>query len=229
MMTTTTAPSGSRILLADEERLFRTALRLALDEEDGLLVVAEAATGDEALLQICTAQPDLALVATALPGPTVAEICAFARSEAPQCKVLVLDDEPRHRSLLSALQAGAAGYLTRDRGFAHLVGTTRAMLRGEAYVPPEMLGGLLHDLIQRRRNDDAGLRRFERLSKRERQVLACIAAGKDAAVTAAELAISTQTARTHIQNVLGKLEVHSRLEAAAFAYEPAIQDRLLIP
>jgi two-component system NarL family response regulator len=224
-----TVPARARILLADEEMLFRTALRLALDEEDGLVVVAEAATGQEALSQLQQMRPELALLAASLPGTGVAEICAAAQAQSPRCRVLVLDDEPRHATLLSALQSGADGYLTRDSGFGHLVASTRAILRGEAYVPPIMLGGLLHDLIQRRRNDDAGLRRFERLSRRERQVLAAIAAGKDAVATAAELAISTQTARTHIQNVLSKLEVHSRVEAAAFAYEPAIYDRLLVP
>ncbi|MFN2538023.1 MAG: LuxR C-terminal-related transcriptional regulator [Mycobacteriales bacterium] len=220
--------TSARILLADAELLFRTALRLALEDEDDLTVTAEASTGDEAVAELAATHPDVALLAVELPGAGAAEVCAAARQLTPRCCVLVLDTEPCHANLLASLEAGADGYLTSDQGFEHLVESTRAVLRGEAAVPPTMLGGLLHHLIQRRRHDDAGVRKFERLSRRERQVLAAIASGKGVVETAEELVISTQTARTHIQNVLSKLEVHSRIEAVAFAFEPAIQERLTV-
>lgn len=218
----------ARIVLADDEQLFRAALRSALDEEPGLSVVAQAGTAEQAMTHILDRQPHLALIATSLSDMLVQQLCAGIKAQAPQCKVLVLDGEPRHETLVAALRSGADGYLTRDAGLSHLVECIHALLEGQAWVPPAMLSGLLFELIQRRRDEDAGLRRFERLSRREREVLSAIASGKDAAQTAAELAISTQTARTHIQNVLSKLEVHSRIEAASFAFEPAIHERLAV-
>jgi DNA-binding NarL/FixJ family response regulator len=218
----------ARIVLADDEQLFRAALRSALDDEPGLSVVAQAGSAEQAMTQIVELQVHLALIATSLHDVPVQQLCASVKAQSPQCKVLVLDDEPRHETLVASLRSGADGYLTRDVAFSHLVECIHALLAGQAWVPPAMLSGLLFELIQRRREEDAGLRRFERLSRREREVLAALASGKDAAQTAAELAISTQTARTHIQNVLSKLEVHSRVEAASFAFEPAIHERLTV-
>ena len=94
------------------------------------------------------------------------------------------------------------------------------VFEGHAYIPPPLLGGLLHELVQSNRaQQPVADARFDRLSKREREVLDLLAAGKDQVGIARTLVISPQTARTHIQNVLGKLEVHSRLEAVALALE----------
>jgi DNA-binding NarL/FixJ family response regulator len=100
------------------------------------------------------------------------------------------------------------------------------VLRGEAVVPRRLLGALLGTLIQRRRRDNEAAARFARLTRREREILTLVADGEDRQSIARALFISPQTARTHIQNMLTKLEVHSRIEAARFAHEHGYTDDL---
>jgi DNA-binding NarL/FixJ family response regulator len=109
--------------------------------------------------------------------------------------------------------------VSRDEGLADMLRNIRAAIRGEACVPRRLLGGVLAELIARRRRDDAVQQKYERLSRREREVLSLLAEGSDHMHIARLLVISPQTARTHIQNILEKLEVHSRVEAAGLALE----------
>jgi DNA-binding NarL/FixJ family response regulator len=133
--------------------------------------------------------------------------------------VLVLIDTQDPTEILSALETGAVGTVSRDDRLDDVLHTVRAALRGEACVPRRLLGGILGELIARRRRDDAVQQRYGRLSRREREVLALLAEGHDHTRIATALVISPQTARTHIQNILEKLEVHSRVEAAGLALE----------
>lgn len=129
--------------------------------------------------------------------------------------------------LLEVLDAGANGYLTRDAPLAELIRATRAVHGGETLVPPKMLGPLLSSLLRRKRDQDRAFERLARLTVREREVLALLAQGSDNDGIARALVISPQTARTHIQNILGKLEVHSRLEAAAFVTRSGLLGNLV--
>jgi DNA-binding NarL/FixJ family response regulator len=146
--------------------------------------------------------------------------------EVPECRVIVFSGQEDEQILVKALEAGASGYLSKGSPLAELIGATRAVNRGEALVPPRMLGALLQRLIFRRRERDEALKRLAKLTRREREVLALVAQGFDNDKIAQELVISPETARTHIQNVLGKLGVHSRLEAAAFVTQNGILDDL---
>ena len=133
---------------------------------------------------------------------------------------VVVDVEAGGPELVRALEAGARGYWAEDLGAAELDLAVQTVAEGHAFIPPALLGGLLHDLVQAKRDErPVQDERFDRLSRREREVLDLLAEGKDQVGIARELVISPQTARTHIQNVLGKLEVHSRLEAVALAVE----------
>ncbi len=209
-----------RILIAEERGLFRSALRVALDNEDGLRVVGEAADAADALDASKRLEPHLVVLADTLAGAgSLTQTCAALQQLDPPPTVLVLTASDDEQLLLSVLDAGAIGYVTRGSRLTDLVHTVHAALRGEACVPRRMLGGLLKELIQRRRTSEAGDDRLARLSARERQVLAELAQGLDGDAIARQLFISPQTVRTHIQNVLAKLEVHSRLEAANIARE----------
>lgn len=214
------------VLVADRDVLFRTAVAAVLAQQPGFRVVAEAGDADEAVRHLLAELPAIALVGAELPPGGGPALCTAARTAGYEGKLVVYSTEPVHVTLLAAMEAGADGYLVQDLDVPQLVETLHAVLRGEAYVPVTMLGGLLHDLVQRRRDRSAGERRLDRLSRREREVLALLAGGRDVASIAAELVISVQTARTHIQNVMTKLEVHSRLEAVAFAREHGILDRI---
>src|SRR5207247_3996261 len=140
----------------------------------------------------------------------------------PDCRVIVFSAQEDEQVLVEALEAGASGYLSKGSPLANLIEATRAVHRGEALIPPRMLGAVLRRLIVRRRERDEALKRMARLTRREREVLALVARGEDNDGIAQHLVISPETARTHIQNVLGKLGVHSRLEAAAFVTQNGI-------
>jgi DNA-binding NarL/FixJ family response regulator len=130
----------------------------------------------------------------------------------------VLTSEEDLVALVDALRAGANGYLTKETSLEELVDAARAVARGEVVVPPQMLGQLVMTLVQQggKKTDDS-IMTLSKLTRRERQVLALLADGSDKDAIARTLAISPQTARTHVQNILAKLGLHSRLEAAAFA------------
>ncbi len=216
-----------RVLLSDEQALFREAVKVVLSREDDLTVVGEAADGLQAVAEAERLRPDVALLDADLPNCD--GICATEqiRARVPDCRVIVFSAQEDEQILISALEAGASGYLSKGAPMEDLIHATRAVHRGDALVPPAMLGGLLRQLIYHRESRDDALRRMAVLTRREREVLVLLAQGADNDGMAQRLVISPDTARTHIQNVLGKLGVHSRLEAAAFVTQNGILDDLV--
>jgi DNA-binding NarL/FixJ family response regulator len=215
------------ILLADSQSLFREAVKVVLESEPGLEVVAEAGDGLEAVREAERTRPDVALVDLNLPNGDGIRATYMITEQVPACRVAVLADLEDERVLVDAVEAGASGYLTKECALSELIDAARAIYAGETLIPRRMLGPLLARLIQRRREQDGALRRTARLTRREREVLALLAEGADNDAIAQTLVISPQTARTHIQNVLSKLGVHSRLEAAAFVMQNGILDELV--
>jgi DNA-binding NarL/FixJ family response regulator len=224
---TTAMPDGEiRILLADAHSLFREALATALGGEPDLSVVAEARDGLQAVEEAVRSRPDVALLEEDLPNCEGVRATRLIGEQVPDCRVILLAAEENQETLAAAVEAGVSGYLTKSSPLTDLIEAARAVHRGEMLVPPRMLGGLLSRLVNRRQEQDEAVRRLARLTRRERQVLMLLAEGGDNDSIAQALVISPQTARTHIQNVLGKLEVHSRLEAAALALQSGIIDDL---
>lgn len=215
-----------RVLLADEQSLFREAVKVVLSNEADIVIVGEATTGLEAIDRVEQERADVALLDADLPNcdgiRATQQICL----RSPACRVIVFSGQEDEQVLVEALEAGASGYLTKQSPLVDLIAATRAVHRGEALVPPRMLGALLQRLIIRRRERDEALRRLAQLTRREREVLGLLAQGADNDAIARELVISPETARTHIQNLLGKLGVHSRLEAAAFVTQNALLNDL---
>lgn len=205
-----------RVMLADQHALFREAVRKVLESEAEILVVAEARDGGEAISEAERTLPHVAILDVDLPMSDGSQTTAAIKAAVPGCRVLVLSAREDYRGLVEVLDAGASGYITRESPLAQLIDATRAVHRGDTLVPPAMLGPLLNGLLRRKRDQDRAFERIARLTVREREVLALLAEGFDNDAIARTLVISPQTARTHIQNILGKLEVHSRLEAAAF-------------
>ena len=211
--------SRPRILLADEFALFRAALRVALEEEGGFSVVDETVDVCSTLAAIARHKPALALVDVDLPGGGGVAVCTGVIDNGHPTRVVLLAPDRDVETLMQGLEAGAIGFATRQGRLADLVASLASVVGGEVSVPPRMLGSLLHELINRRRAEDARRDRLARLSAREREVLSLLGVGSDHESIARALVISPQTARTHIQNVLNKLEVHSRVEAVALALE----------
>ena len=219
--------SPIRILLADMHALFREALRTGLESESDFQVVGEARNGPEAVAEAERTIPDVAILDMDLPVTDGVRATLLIVERSPHCRVLILGPNDDYRRLVEALDAGASGYLTKEAPLAELVEATRAVYRGDTLVPPRMLGPLLVNLLRRRKEQDRVHNRIARLTPREREVLALLADGADNGDIARLLVISPQTARTHIQNILSKLSVHSRLEAAALVRQNGILPGLL--
>jgi DNA-binding NarL/FixJ family response regulator len=216
-----------RILLADQQSLFREALRTGLEGQADLRVVAEARNGPDAVAEAERSRPDVAIIDANLPVIDGASVATEIRERAPMCRVLVLGTVEDQRSLVHILEAGASGYLTKEAPLDELIAATRAIDAGDTLVPPRMLGPLLTGLLHRRREQDSAFARISMLTRREREVLALLSEGADNDTIARSLVISPQTARTHIQNILTKLAVHSRLEAAALVARSGIAAELI--
>lgn len=217
-----------RILLADEQSLFRDALHVVLEAESDFRVVADVGDGLLAVAEAARTRPDVAILHAVLPNCDGISAITLIKERVPECKVLVVTDEEDQRALVDALEAGANGYLTKESPVSELIDAVRTVYRGEALVPSRMLGRLFDGLIRHKRDQDAAIRLMSRLTRREREVLALLAEGAGNEAIAGALIISPETARTHIQNVLLKLGVHSRLEAATFVMQNGILDHLVL-
>jgi DNA-binding NarL/FixJ family response regulator len=216
------------VIIADEHSLFRQAVRSALETEEDLTVVAEARDCSEAVAKAEQHHPDVAWIDAGLPNSSGVHTTRLVRDCSPACKVLVLSNQPDPTALFDAMQAGASGFMTKTAPLQELIRSTRAMLRGETIVPPAMLGHLLSQLIETRSEQNSVMRRLSRLTRREREVLALLVDGADNDLVANRLVISPETARTHIQNILGKLDVHSRLEAMSLVLRNNITPDLIM-
>ena len=215
-----------RVLLAEPQLLLREAMRVALSNAGDIEVVAEVGDGMRAVAAAKAAKPDVALIDVALPGRDGVQTTRMIGEAASSCRIVVFGGKEDERSMMEALEAGASGYLTEEAALGDLVDATKAAFRGEALVPPRLVAAVLNRLIWQRRERDEAIFLLSQLTRRERQVLAMLAQGANNRGIAEALAISPDTARTHIQNVLGKLGVHSRLEAAAFAARGGLSDDL---
>jgi DNA-binding NarL/FixJ family response regulator len=214
-----------RILLADAHSLFREAVRMALDGQPDMRVVAEAREGAEAVAGAQRTQPDVVLLDALLPNCDGVRATELITDRVPGCRVVLVASEDDQGLLLSAVLAGARGFVTKGSPLADLIATARGVAGGETRIPARLLGPLLDRLVRRHEEQDQALQSISKLTPRERQVLALLAEGGDNDAIARALIISPQTARTHVQNVLGKLEVHSRLEAAALARRHGVVKR----
>jgi DNA-binding NarL/FixJ family response regulator len=172
-------------------------------------------------------RPHVALLDADLPNRDTVHTTTIVRERVPGCRVVVLSDHSDERVLLSAIQAGANGFLTKGCPITELVEAVRAVSQGDTLIPPRMLGSLLQRLIHGRRDKEAALRQVARLTRRERQVLGLLAGGADNDGIAQALVISPETARTHVQHVLTKLGMHSRLAVAAFVASNGLMDELV--
>jgi DNA-binding NarL/FixJ family response regulator len=209
--------SALEVLLLSSDPLLRSALAVAAEADPALrLAVAPIGPEDGVGAGACPAGSVVVLDVENLPGDA-AEWCAKAAVDGR--RVLVLHAEPDVRTLVSCLEAGASGFQTKDLDLEGFCSAVNAVSDGEAVIPRQMLGGLLRDLIDKRRRDDERFQRFNLLTRREREILGLLGEGQDQDDIAQTLVISPQTARTHIQNILTKLEVHSRMEAVSFAHE----------
>lgn len=191
-------------------------MRLVLASEDDIEVVGEAGNGPDAVTEASRTRPDVAIIDSGLPNGDGIHAMKRIFERVPGCRVVLVSGEEDPQLLVRAFEAGAGAFVAKSSPITELIEAARAIHRGEALVPARMLAGLLASLIRRGREHDSALRYLSDLTRREREVLGLLAQGADNDGIAQRLVISPATARTHVQNTLGKLGVHSRLEAASF-------------
>ncbi|MDQ3628145.1 MAG: response regulator transcription factor [Actinomycetota bacterium] len=206
-----------RVLVVDDRPMVQQVLADTIGARSDVQQVSRA-TSDSCLAVAVRTSPDLVVLGDVRPGLDVTACRELlARGARP---LIVADADPAH--VLELIEAGAMGVARSADGLAAACTVLDAVAAGQAYVPPDMLGGLLHSLIERKREHTEAMGRLERLSEREREVLAWLGTGADHAEIAQRLFISPHTAKSHIQRVLTKLQVQGRVAAAALAVEHGI-------
>ncbi|MGH2995433.1 MAG: response regulator [Gaiellaceae bacterium] len=209
------------MLLVDDHDLFRTGLRSLL-EEQGLNVVGEAENGNVALGLVGELAPDVVIMDLKMPGlggvETTQRIIAFA----PLTRVVVLTISVDDDDVIHAVMAGACGYLLKDASIDQLLAGIRAAAAGESLISPQIASKLLQRLRAQTADIDAAETIRTELSDRELEVLRLIANGKDNAEIARELFISPKTVKNHISNILMKLHIQNRIQAAVYAVRSGI-------
>jgi two-component system nitrate/nitrite response regulator NarL len=208
-----------KVLIVDDHMLFAEAVQVALRGE-GVEDVSLVGRAHDALESMRDAgrRADVVLMDLGLPGESGIEVGGRIAKEWPDTKVLALTSFTDPRMLRDAMQAGFSGYLTKDTQVSRLVNAMRTAMAGEVVIPKKLAKGVAATGSGQPSNlDDHAALLVAQLTDREREVLQLLAEGARSDAIADAMNISKNTVRTHVQSILGKLGVHSRLEAAAFA------------
>ena len=201
------------VLLVDDHPLLRTGLRTLLERESDLRVLAEAGTGEEAILLAEKHKPDVVIMDLTLPGLHGLDATREIRRSNPQISVLVLTAHAEERYLFPVLQAGASGYVRKDVADDELVQAVRLVASGKAYLDPEAQAMLLRGYLSPEEGGDA----FEGLSTRERQVLQLTAEGYSSREIGEKLHISHKSVETYRARVMEKLNISDRPSLVRYA------------
>ena len=205
-----------RVLLVDDHDLFRTGLRSLL-EEQGVDVVGEAPDGSKALELTMELTPDVVVMDLNMPGMNGVEATRQVTTMSPLTRVVVLTISDHDADVLDAILAGACGYLMKDASIQELMAGIRAASLGESLISSHIAGKVLQRVRATSAQPQIAQQIQSELSDREIQVLKLIANGKDNAMIAGELHISPKTVKNHISNILMKLQIENRIQAAVYA------------
>jgi two-component system, NarL family, response regulator LiaR len=201
-----------RVLIADDHAVVREGLRAFLALQDDVEVVGEAADGEEAVQAVARLEPDVALVDLVMPRVDGIEAIGRIRVQRPQTRVIVLTSFVDEDKMLPAVRAGAVGYLLKDVQPQDLVSAIRTVHGGGTLLHPTVVEELVREVS---RDDEAPT--SNPLTAREREVLALIARGRANKAIAFELGVAEKTVKTHVSNILGKLGLTDRTQAALYA------------
>lgn len=210
-----------RVLLVDDENLMRSGLRLILDAEADIEVVAEASNGAEAVENATRLDPDVILMDVQMPvqdGLTATRaITALGRTAS--CRVIILTTFDLDEYVYEALRAGASGFLLKRSPAEELVAGVRVVASGDALLAPSVTRRLLDHFAARPAPQEAELARISVLTEREREVFELVAQGRSNSEIADTLVLSEATVKTHVKHVFDKLDVHDRTQAVILAYD----------
>jgi len=211
-----------RVMVVDDHAAFAESLREVLGRKAGLELTPSAGTGEEAIRLADELRPDVILMDQRLPGTNGAQTTAKILARQPATKIVMLTGGGTDDEMLDAVEAGVSGYLMKTARVAEIADAIHRVASGEMLIPAATLSALLRRARERAIDRGNRSKRAGSLTPRELDVLRSMAAAKETAVLAADLGISTNTARGYVQTVLEKLQAHSRLEAVLRAQELGI-------
>jgi NarL family two-component system response regulator LiaR len=210
---------GIRVLIADDHHVVRGGLRALLETEEDIIVVGEASDGVEAVLKTRSLNPDVLLLDLVMPRKNGIEAIQDIKHENPEARILVLTSFSDDDKVFAAIKAGALGYLLKDSSTQELIQAIRDVYNGESSLHPAIARKLIREL-----NRPAGNlpQTDEPLTEREVEVLVYVARGYSNQEIADALIISERTVRTHVSNILSKLHLANRTQAALYALKEGL-------
>jgi two-component system NarL family response regulator len=213
-----------RVLIADDQALFRRGLYVVLGTEDHIEVVAEAENGEEAVAKAVELAPDVVLMDVRMPRINGIEAARQINLQVPTTKILMLTVSDEEDDLYEAIKAGANGYLLKEISVEEVAEAIRAVVQGQSLISPSMASKLLNEFNSlARKAEERQQYPAPALTSRELEVLKLVAKGMSNREIADELYISENTVKNHVRNILEKLHLHSRMEAVIYA----VKERLL--
>ncbi len=205
-----------RVLVADDHDLYRRGMQVVIGLEDDIEIIAEARNGAEVIELAIDLAPDVILMDVRMPVVDGIAACRRVKTEVPSTKILMLTMSDDELDLFEAVRAGASGYLLKDQPAEQVAAALRAVAAGQSMIPPSMAAQLIQEfgrLSRRSEQPQPG----PHLTDRELEVLRWVARGAANKEIARELFISENTVKNHVRNILEKLQLHSRVEAATYA------------
>ena len=202
-----------RVFLLDDHEVVRSGVRALIEAEDDIEVVGEASTAEEAIARIPPTRPDVAVLDVQLPDGDGIEVCREIRSRMPELACLILTSFSDDEALFASIMAGASGYVLKQIRGNDLVGAIRRVGAGESLIDPSLTARVMARLRAGPEEDE----RLARLSEQERRILSLIADGKTNRQIAESMFLAEKTVKNYVSNLLSKLNMERRSEAAAFA------------
>ena len=208
-----------RVVVADDHAPYRRGMQIVVELEGSARVVGEASNGDEALAVCTRLRPDIVLMDVRMPGVGGIEACRRIRWAVPDARIIMLTMSDEEDDLFEAIKAGASGYLLKDVPGEVVLDAIARVSEGQAIIPPSMAATLLTEFTRLSRDPEPLKRTLPPLTDREVEVLRLVARGLPNREIADQLVISENTVKNHVRNILEKLHLHSRVEAAVYAHQ----------
>jgi DNA-binding NarL/FixJ family response regulator len=201
-----------RILIVDDHPVTREGLHAALDVEDGVEVIGEAGSGEQAIEDAGSLRPDVVFMDVRMPGMGGIEAARAIRQASPDTKVILVTVDESRASISEAIQAGVSGYLLKDTSPDELVNAARLAVEGKAVIHPQLTRAFIEEVQTAEKKGDAAA-----LSRREKEILQKVAYGATTKEVAHDLGISPHTVKTHLERIFEKLGANDRAQAVAIA------------
>jgi len=213
---------GLNILLVDDHEVVRVGLRTLIERQPGMDVVGEAGTAAQAIFLARQLAPDVVVLDIRLPDDSGMEVCRQIKAERPETKIIALTASPDDKTIFDAIAAGADGYVLKQIGSGELIRALEQVGHGESPLDPSIANRILAKVREATKREQA--QAFACLTAQEMRILALVAEGQTNREIGVTLHLSEKTARNYISDILGKLGLTSRAQAAAYAARHRIED-----